>query len=194
MSQMPATEQPDVSAMSEPPKWPMVVGIISIVWGSLGVICNGCGALSPVLGNAMVNMVPPEQQEQMRQQMAASSSAPMIAVAVLSVLLSILLIVAGVMTLRRQAIGRPMHLGWAAIGTLTALAGVFFGWANAQAMQQQMPPGADATQAAAQQAGMVGGLVFGLCLSLIYPIFCLVWFGAMGKKPEVGAPRTDGLI
>lgn len=64
----------------EPPSWPKVIGIISIVWGSLGVICNACGLFGQMAGDAFVNMAPPEQREQLKAQMAQSSSVGQMAV------------------------------------------------------------------------------------------------------------------
>lgn len=193
MSQMTPPNQSDFMPTTEAPKWPTVVGIISIVWGSLGVICNGCGALSPIVGNAMVNMVPPEQQDQLRQQMAAGSSPVAVAISVLAVLMSVFLIAAGLMTLKRRGVGRVMHLGWASISILLGIAGGFLGWSAVQAQVQQMQ-GSNPQQAAAQQAGAVGGMAIGVCFGLLYPIFCLVWFGALGKRPEAGALPQDAIV
>ena len=44
MSQLPPTESAfDMPMPAEPPAWPKVVGIISIVWASLGLLCGVCG-------------------------------------------------------------------------------------------------------------------------------------------------------
>lgn len=193
MSQMSSPEHADFAPLSEPPTWPKAVGIISIVWGSLGVICNGCSAIMPMVGNAMVNMVPPEKQEEMRQQMAAGSSSLGIALAVVGVFVSIFLIAAGAMTVRRRAVGRVMHLAWAGIAVVMGIGGLFVAWTNMHA-QLQLVQQNNPQQAGAQQAGMIGGLALGFCLAFIYPIFCLVWFGPMGKKPDAGAPSQDALI
>jgi len=44
-------------------------------------------------------------------------------------------------------------------------------------------------QAGAQTIGLVVGIVF-TALLFVYPLFCIFWFGAGGKRPEVGKPEV----
>jgi hypothetical protein len=51
----------------------------------------------------------------------------------------------------------------------------------------------------AQMAGimkpaMYGGMCIGVALALGYPVFLLVWFGAMGKRPEAGKLPEEPLV
>lgn len=180
MSQFPPTSQ-DFSIPAEPPAWPKVIGIISIVWGSLGLICNTCTLGATALMGSLVQMVPPEQQAEMQRQMQAQSGVANMAIAALGLVLSLVLIFAGVCTLRRQAIGRTLHLAYGAIGLVLTLVGAGLGIVAAN----KLATGA-ADPAQAQQA-RVGGLVgaaFGGCLGMAYPLFCLVWFGFVKRTPE----------
>lgn len=179
------------------PGWPKVVGIISIVWASLGMLCNTCGVLGQAMQGAVVNMVPPEQQEQIKAQMAAGQSPLVLGSYVLGMVLAIELLVAGIMTVRRRPIGRVLHLGYGAAGVLLVALSTFASWGAMQsqlAAMQQSTNAAMKQQAAGMQAGMMAGLAFGVCLGLAYPIFCLVWFGIMGKRPETGAIPVDPLV
>lgn len=33
-------------------------------------------------------------------------------------------------------------------------------------------------------------MAIGIVIGGGYPVFCLVWFGAMGKRPEIDAPEV----
>jgi uncharacterized membrane protein len=194
-SQTPASG--DFGIPAEPPAWPKVVGIISIVWGCLGIICNVCSLGSSAVGNALVNMAPPEQREQIKQQMAASHSPLTMGLYVVGTLVAILLIAAGVQTLRRQANGRALHLLWGVLGIVMAVAGGAVGLMNMKTQMANMPQNANAQAAQAQQMGMTFGYVFFACimvLVVIWPVFVVIWFGPMGKRPEAGAGDQEPLV
>lgn len=198
MSQYPTDPVPsmtsDFQLSGEPPAWPKVVGIISIVWASLLLVCNMCGVLGGLFQGAFVNMMPPEQQEQMKQQLAASQSPASLAVYAIGLLLSVLLLTAGIMTVRRKAAGRMLHLLWAAGGVLLTVVSIMVQWGVMQQQLQQTQSSAKGVNPAAMQGGMYIGLVVGVCIGLAYPIFCLVWFGVMGKRPETGAVLQEPLV
>ena len=42
--------------------------------------------------------------------------------------------------------------------------------------------------------GAYAGMAFGICLGMAYPVFLLVWFGAMGKRPEAGKLPEEPLV
>lgn len=187
----------DFSVAGEPPAWPKVVGIISIVWASLGIVCNLCGVAGSAFQGAFLNMMPPEQQEQMRAQMAAGQSPLVLGTYVLGSVLAVELLVAGIATVRRRPIGRLLHLAYGAAGVLLVLLSTFATWSAMQAQLATMQQGASEVakqQAAAMQGGMMFGMAFGVCIGLAYPAFCLVWFGVMGKRPEAGAMPQDPLV
>lgn len=191
MSQFDSPTPPEFDTTGEPPAWPKVIGIISICWGSLGLFCNVCSLAGTFASGSLVNMMPPEQQEQMRQQMAAQQSPAMMGLIALSIIFSGVLIAAGIMTLKRKPLGRTLHLGYGAIGLLLAIGGAVVSWGI---VQSQMAAASGSTQPPGQQAGMVVGMVFGVCFGLAYPLFSLIWFGVMGKRPEVGAKDLEPVI
>lgn len=178
------------------PGWPKVVGIISIVWASLGMLCNTCGVLGQAMQGAVVNMVPPEQQEQMKAQMQAGQSPLVILSYVIGVVASILLLVAGIQTLRRNASGRMLHLAWAVISLLLAIFGGIVGWqqmnTNLAHTLQNDPNAAQAQGAATGIAYVMFGCI--MVLTLIWPVFCVVWFGMKGKRPEAGAGIEEPIV
>jgi hypothetical protein len=178
MSQMNQPVMPN-DLPNEPASWPKVIGIISIVWGSIGLLCGICGIGGLLFSGAIVNIVPPEQQEQMRAQMAAQQSPIMFVHYGIGFLLAILLLIAGIQTLRREPLGRTLHLAYGVLGTLSALFGAFLGWGVIHAQGAQLV--GNAQQQQMQQMGSYFGLAFGVCFGLAYPVFCLIWFGVVKR-------------
>lgn len=196
MSQFDSPTPAEFDTTGEPPAWPKVVGIISIVWASIGLVCNLCNMLGGVMQGAFMGMVPPEQQEQMKAQMAANSSPLAIGASALSLLVSALLLVAGIQTLRRRANGRMLHLVWVVAALIAGVIGGYAGWIGMQASVNQTLQNDPNAQ---QMAGAVNGIAIAMfgCIMLLtfaWPLFCAVWFGAMGKRPEVGAKDMEPII
>ncbi len=181
------------------PTWPKAVGIISIVWASLGLICNGCTALSSLLQPMLLNMVPPEQQQQMQQQMAGQNTAVSIVLAVVGFLLSCLLLYAGIQLVRYQWPARALHLGWAALALVIGIVGavVGFGQMRAQvaAQMQQMQNDPNMAGNAQQMQGGIEAFAYGMygCMvffMLSYPLFILIWFGLIKtRREQMGTPQ-----
>jgi MFS family permease len=169
---------------SEPPKWPKVVGIITTILASLGLVCGGLGAASTA-----------------GQVASQGGSYYMITLAmqVVGLVVAIIGIFAGVTTILRKKQGRMLHLVWASATLVLfvvsmAMLPEAMKQANAQISQGvasgEIPPEAEET---ARTIGLVMMIVFvsiGAVLSGLWPLFCIVWFGAKKKRPEVGAPEV----
>lgn len=185
----PAPNQFQVELEPEPPQWPKVIGIISIIWGSFAVLCNVCGLLQGMFGNMMQGQG--GGQPGMPQFQAPPPTLAMLVTQVLSTLIGVVLLIAGVMTLKRRPVGRPLHLGYAACSIVVGLVGTVVSWdytqTMLQAMEQQMAADPKTAAQASQIMGMarmfsIFGIVIGVIISMAYPIFCLIWFGAVKKS------------
>jgi hypothetical protein len=201
---------PEFSIPAEPPGWPKVVGIISIVWGSLGILCGVCSALFTVsMGTFMERMMKFAAQQPQRGGGPVIPTTPMPAelqpgaLSIIGAFIwpigAIVLLMAGIFTVKRAANGRSMHLAYGALsllGTLLGLAGAFAYQASSKAYMAAHPD--DPWIKIMNQNGGLNNQVIqaaGLtCVAAIYPIFCLVWFGALGKRPEVGAQVQEPLM
>ncbi len=187
--------EPDLGAESH--TWPKVVGIISIVWACLGLICNGCSAVSPLLQPLIMNAMPPEMQQQAQTQNIAVS----VLLAVLGLVMSCLLLYAGLQTMRYSPKGRMLHLAWAIASVIFGLAGAVYGYGQMKqqmAMQMQHMQNDPNTAAQAKQMQpmmeMMGFLTFGCTMLLVmaWPIFILIWFGLVKRRPQdMGAPPQE---
>lgn len=164
----------------EPPGWTKTLGIFSIIFAALGLLCHGCGATIPL----MVGFIPmpPEMgpmPDVMKQPMIMS------AVAGVNFLWSVLLLSAAIATMRRAAVGRSLHLVWAGGAVVLLLLGValsiqFVGAQQAWKVANTDSPWAKQMGSAGMGYAMVGvSVVF----AGFWPVFCLVWFGLLKKSP-----------
>ena len=172
---------PRVSAAAPPSgksTWSKVIGIISIVFGGLGLLCQ---SVSMTI-NAFTKSVAYRQ--------GAYNARPewfstyLIVSSVVGIVVSVLLLSGGICLLRRRRSGRSLHVtyGILAIATtiITQIISVVFIY----------PPmfhslvGSNVAEIG-EKAGTIGGIIFGAVYSLAYPIFLLVWFSRKRIKQEV---------
>lgn len=178
----PTSAYDDVELFAPLPVWPKVIGIISIVLGSLSLTCMGCNVLSivvflPMGASQMGEPIPPPMQP----------GAPMWALIGLGGAMSALLLTAGIVTVVRRPEGRALHLLYAMLSVPLTIASAAIRvqqindmaqWAanNPDSVwaKQQSTPGAGAMQWA--------GLLIGTALGLGYPVFLLIWFGLVKRR------------
>lgn len=176
----------------EPPSWPKVVGIISIVWGLVtGLCCN-------VAGTAMMIFMPqlmannPQVQENGGIPPSMTPTPLFFGSVALGFFVSGLLFVAGVTTVGRRPIGRTLHLAYGALAILGAIIGVAYQLkmqADMAAFVQQWPK--SPFSQGQSGPGRYIGLVFGLVIGLGWPIFCLAWFAPAKRRPDAGYSPMD---
>lgn len=185
MSQTPPIGPSDVDLSTlEPPTWPQVVGTISIVWGVIGMTCAGCGLAGPMIYRAIL---PPEMMNPPPP--FVHVTADLILSVAMGVVVSIVLVWAGGATLARRGSGRTLHLVYAALAVASTAVGMYVQFRMQARMSQFVQQNPDHPMARSMGSGGVGqwiGLAFGLVLGLAYPIFCAVWFGLMGRRPDAG--------
>ncbi len=198
-----ATEhwEPD-ELMMPPPKWPMVIGIISIILSSFGLICGGIGFLLAPFGASMV--------ESSFQQDSSTTGHPVpygmevtavdYGIGGLSLILSVVLLFAGITAVTRRPVTRPLHLVYAGLGLPLSLWSILnqMGKAelNAQWAQEYpsnpMAAGMDGDSSAAMITQMIT-LALMLLLGVGIPLFYLIWFGLVKTKPEQVTGSEEGV-
>jgi hypothetical protein len=208
---MPPTSS-DFNMPTEPPAWPKVIGIISIVLGSLGTICGVCGAVMNLSMGAFMEWAAKMQAQGPQGGGAKLPTTPLPAeltphaLSIVSAIGwpigTIVLIVAGITLLRRAASGRTLHLVYAVISILFTLMGVggaaiYQGTASKYIAAN---PTDDWAQFFSQQSGGPSGQLLQAlvisCVAIIYPAFCLVWFGAMKRtqRDMTGGFSQDPIV
>lgn len=177
-----------------PASWPKVVGIISIVWACFGLTCLACGVgMQLTFGPSML---PPE----LRDNPPPSMKFGLLQViqAVISIVTSVLLLMAGIQTARRNFSGRALHLIWAAVSILAIIYGAYIAWVVQQetlvwARNNPENPIAKQTLAAPAVGLAITVLIF--AVFTIYPLFILFWFGLLKRtKASFGAPPNADFI
>ncbi|MEQ8770945.1 MAG: hypothetical protein RIB60_10615 [Phycisphaerales bacterium] len=201
MTEFEAAQEFDPNAehlFAEPPKWPKVVGILSITFGSIAIFCGAIGmAMLPLQASFVegaLNGDPPPP---------TMVAGPIdFAIGGYGVLTNILLIVAGVMCVSYKPATRAAHLLYAPLSILGSIAGTWYNWSKQAKVEQWLQdyPDSDMAQALAQQQASAGVvnlvvLVVFVVLFMSWPTFCLVWFGISKTKPSditgESAPAED---
>ena len=165
MSQSPYSQPPGppplpAGAVEPPPRtvWPVVIGVISIVMGSLGLVCT------PI--SLAINAVNPHAR-QVREFFPPWWRSWEIASTFLAVALGTLLLIGGILLLKRRGPGRALHLAYAfAALALCLLNGLLMSGSFSRIINAPGPAA----------VGMIVGVIGGACGGSIYPFFLLVWF------------------
>lgn len=110
MSDAPPTDPEGIDLPPDLPRWPKVVGITSIVWGALGLMCAGCGSIYAVA-------IAPDLMKGMEDRMGPMPAVfkpglETIVAGALGVVMTILLIVAGIVLVQYKRLGRTLHLAY----------------------------------------------------------------------------------
>ena len=153
------------------PAWPVVIGVISIVWASLGLICT------PV--SLAVNFVAPMRHRPL-EFFPHWYRLFLIPSALVAIGMAVLLLAAGVQAIRRRPAGATLHLIYAVLGmVITVLSTVV----NISLLAGLHLPGHVGQKSI---TGVVAvGSVFGGALALAYPVFLLIWFARPTIRHEV---------
>lgn len=187
---------PPIVAGELPPKpatWPKVVGIIFIVFGALGIMQGCMGVFSMLMLGTMAGMMPQGEGQQMFESIAAMQPW-LVAVAMITFCIAIILLVAGIGVVMRKSWGRTTALGWAMAKMVLV---VFSGIVNymMQKLQfEQMQEMMANDPNAAQTMPMAGSfmtwisiftIVFTIIWGWILPVFTLIWFSRSKIRSEV---------
>ena len=110
--------------------------------------------------------------------------------------LSILLLVSGILTLRRRPVGRLLHLLYAGLSVPLVAVNSYMQWKQMALMEQWLRENPNSPFAAGQSStGNMIGLVFGIFFGLAYPLFLLVWFGLVKRSAaSMGQNESETVI
>lgn len=162
------------------PQWPKAIGIVSIIWAGIGLTCLGCGVLGMVVGQNFMT-------EEMRAQSPPIHFDLMQMIAMgLGAVNAVLLVVAGVATLRRSMAGRWLHLAYALASLPLFALGM---WTTMQQQDEQRQwylehPDSPGAKMMTSSGGTLQLIILGIqiLLGLGYPLFLLVWFGFVKRS------------
>jgi preprotein translocase subunit SecG len=184
---------PGVIVVRRRRNWSTVIGVISIVLGSLGVVgsaWNGVGLfIAKVIRGTLVATGGTAQAA------FAGMDRWMIPLAISHVLMcgvAFLLIVAGVKTNGRSPIGRKLHIVWAwlkiLVAILSSILGVLIQQTQLEAMQASSGSSGNGTAGISAAFSPILTMVtvaIGICWQAAYPTFILIWFARPSIREEV---------
>jgi crotonobetainyl-CoA:carnitine CoA-transferase CaiB-like acyl-CoA transferase len=157
------------------PSWPTVVGIISLCVAGLFGLMTIVGPLISAVADRF-------QSAQQREMMASMPDwfhpyqwiGGLFTIATYAVLA-----IGGAMLLKRRRAGRTLHVAYALMGILMAIAGlvVMITMMNYMTLPPNAPPQAQAMV----KPMMAFSAIFGMVFALAYPTFVLIWF----TRPKV---------
>jgi uncharacterized membrane protein YhaH (DUF805 family) len=172
---------------TEPPKWPLVLGILSILWGGVGVVSGIAGSVS------LINDARGSKPD-------VTNSPLAIVFAALGTLMALALLVGGVQLLRRRAMAIGLLKAWVVLSLVVQVGSSAFMIRNRDAfeealrekIQMQMDEQAAKTggKAVALPAGfekmmLLGGMACGGALGLgAAGLVAFFVFGRRGREAE----------
>ncbi len=187
--QFPPSPEPPLMYDSLPPpqsSWPKVIGIISIILGSMGLMCYGCNSLATLAQPWLADIAPPGQRPVAVQGMQLVMS---VIVACGTFLLSILLVIGGGGLTTRKYWSVGALKWWAILRIVLAFVSSIIGFVyiektirdlNDQFAQQSitMPP-------TFTNSLMIMSIILGFLITLIWPVFLLIWFARSSVRREI---------
>ena len=104
----------NVGILPERAKWPKAVGIVSTAWAGLGLMCGLCGVgwmmfMGTFLEGAEKQFGPAPD--------VMKPSLAQIIVGAIGMVAPVLLLIAGIATLKRKPSGRALHLAYALVAS-----------------------------------------------------------------------------
>lgn len=173
---------PDHPLPEEPPRWPTVVGAISIVWASLNILCGGCGVLSPLL---MSTFLEAAERDYGPMPDVMKPGALQIGLYAVGLVWAFVLLAAGIALTLRKPVARPLHLVYGAVSVLLSIVGIVIGVMAQIELSEWLANNPDNPWAKQHNpAATYVGMAFGVLLGLAWPVFCLVWFGLVKRTPR----------
>lgn len=174
---------------------PTVIGVISIIFGSLGVLSGACGGVFLFLSGPLLSLVPEDQASEMELQVSNSMPYPVMqgGVMLLELVISVLMLVGGIMLLRRRRSARGLLVGTAWLDLISNTVAAVVGFLVVQAQMKAMQENAEVAQQVPAGFGTLvqgagGVMVFVQWLFLaIWPVFVLIWFSRRRIRESVEA-------
>ncbi len=176
-------------------KWPTIVGVLAIIFGSYGILEHLCGlgtvlAIGPLV-DWIAGFAPPEDASHLAafRQATTQYAIPTVLLNAFLLANAVLLLVAGIGCARRQGAVRPKMLLYAAVEVFLSVVSAVLAFQVAETVADVMREvdGAGGVPAQFSTAINAGEAVMGLLFAAIWPVFLLVWFTRRSVVEEVGA-------
>jgi len=195
--------QPYFPQTTRPSNWPVVIGVICIVFGGLGLLTYGLAAFGNLIMPPLANLSEKEPRFSAMFKGMAEWSEWLIALSLGAAALSVSLLVGGIALLSRKRWAITLLVCWAIARTLFVPVHTVINY-NAQKVQmaamtkmiqedmaKQRQPGQPAFPVAAFdtffQFGVVIALIFGVLWGWALPVIILIWFARRKIRQETAS-------
>jgi hypothetical protein len=189
-----AAEQSD----RPPVSWPKTLGIIMIIFGSLGILCNGSSmyanygyralralhemAAKAGKGSALTS----EQLEFLREPLMHNWNLVLTTLLGLCAVLAVVLLACGIGMVGRHAWTVRISTTWAGIKIVLELVTAMGGWVVQQKIVHAIQAGILKEEAVPGELleTSVAGLSGQIALGVVFPIFVLIWLSLPNTREE----------
>ena len=183
----PPTIPDELELIESRPKWPTVIGWLSVVLGSLSLMCLGpLFVAEPFFTNRILEFA--AKAENISAPPTIEFGVVQMMVVLLGVVLQIPLIIAGITAVLRKPVSRPLHLLYAVLYIVTISVQSALGIIQQQKMVNDPEmaqwiaehPGSGLADGLSQSSSTQG--IIRLVFFLAWPVFCLLWFIPPGRS------------
>ncbi len=188
MSDFPPQVGPADTFGEEIPSWPKVIGIISISWACIGLICSVCGGVQIVTGG----MKQPGLED-----MPNIAASPLSIISLLiGVVVAVLLLIAGVLLVQRKPIAKPLHVVYGVVGLGSLLLAVVAQFQGLAVFEQYLLDNAQKPEIQQMMKVPIMTIQRAIVISIdvvfaIYPVFCIFWFGIAKRNADMGSNEVS---
>ncbi len=187
----PAMTSPLPDDYRPPSKWPTTIGVISIVFGSAGLLCYGCGSANTALTPWLITLMPEDQRP--------PSGGILVVVQLFQMCsafaLSVWLLLAGIGLVRRRPWARKQCFGWSVVKILFTVTSttisILLTSQSVQHINDQMSQGGQTPLFTMTEGIFIIIVLAAVVWALIWPVFLLAWFSRESVKQEVAAWEAE---
>jgi len=175
--------------------WPVILGVLALVFGLAGLLSNLLGAVVPIFLEGFVSSLTGELSGEAEETVRATMEVTRIwrswtiGLGLIGALVSGLLFVGGILLLMQRAVSLQLLKVWALARMVMVVVAAFVGFRVQQqtfeALRSTM--GAEMDQIPAGFLGVTAmfGTVFSLLFGWALPVFFLIWFARQVVKDEI---------
>lgn len=176
-----------------PSKWPTVIGVISIVLASLGLLCGCAGYFQVPLQRWGLKMQSQSGQPDplAEAQIKIAEQYQMLTIILLTIgmVITLWLLVASIALVRRRRSARGQMIGWAVASILMLAINVVFQVLMFQATADELRQMGEAQSIGRLWIGVAITAFFVLVFGLALQLFVLIWFSRRKVREEMASWR-----
>lgn len=183
----PVLPPPHFDEPAKPSTWPMALGVIAIIFGSLAALGGILGLFSPLMLGAMGQAMPTPPQGGDPFAFMKDWTGWIIAASILTTTIAGLLLAGGIGLVKRRRWAPRVVIAWAIVKIIFVAANSGMNYFFQQEQFREMiesdspPVGMEKFMMAIGIVGLVLGVLWGWAL----PAFMLCWFGRKSVRSEI---------